>query len=238
MSQTATIRWLTLANVTLMVLVGGLLLSGFARPASPVLTAERINIVDSTGNLALVLANGRRLPGAMFHGDEYPQEYVGRGRSAGMIFFNQAGDEVGGLIYEGARHDSSYRAFGHMSFDQWQQNQVVAVQYQDDGRSRSAGVRVWDRPTTVPLETQFALARKVQTTPKGPVRDSLDRERVRARELVQGSPRLFLGSEDRMAKLELRDPAGRVRARLQVDSLGAAHLVFLDEAGRTTAAYP
>ena len=54
-----------------------------------------------------------------------------------MIFFNEAGDEVGGLIYESERRDSAYRAFGHLSFDQWQQNQVVAVQYQDNGSSWS-----------------------------------------------------------------------------------------------------
>jgi len=203
-----------------------------------VLTVERINIVDSTGRLALVLANGRRLPGAMFEGREYPPEFVGRGHSPGLIFFNESGDEVGGLIYEGARHDSTYRAFGHLSFDQWRQNQVVAMQYQDDGRDRSAGVRVWDRPTTVPLEAQFALAQRVLATPPGPLRDSLERERLRVKDLVQGTPRLFLGSEDRVAKLELRDPNGRVRARLFVDSLGAARLAFLDETGRTTATYP
>jgi hypothetical protein len=238
MSQTATVRWLIAANLTLLTLVGGLAVSAFVRQAPAVLTVERINIVDSTGRLALVLSNAPRLPGAMFHGHEYPREFVGRGHSAGLIFFNEAGDEVGGLIYEGARRDSTYHAFGHFSFDQWQQNQVVAMQYQDDGRARSAGVRVWDRPTVMPLEAQFALAQQVLTTPAGSARDSLNRERARIRDLVQGAPRLFLGSEDRSAKLELRDPQGRVRARLVVDSLGAARLVFMDEAGRITAMYP
>jgi hypothetical protein len=203
-----------------------------------VITVERLNILDSTGRPTLVLSNARRLPGATFHGREYPQEFVGRGHSAGLIFFNEGGDEVGGLIFEGTRHDSTYHAFGHLSFDQWQQNQVVAVQYQDDGRARSAGVRVWDRPTTQPLENQFGLAQQVLSTPAGPVRDSLNRELARVRDMVQGTARLFLGSEDRTAKLELRDPQGRVRARLFVDSLGAAHLSFIDEGGRTTATYP
>lgn len=237
MSQTATLRLLVIANVTLLLLVSVLALAAFGHQGPAVITAERINIVDSTGRLALVLSNGRRLPGAMFHGDEYPQDFVGRGRSAGLIFFNEVGDEVGGLIYEGARQDSSYRAFGHLSFDQWQQNQVVAVQYQDNGRSRSAGVRVWDRPT-LSMEPQFALARQMRATSPGPQRDSLNRERLRVRELVQGAPRLFLGSEDRTAKLELRDPTGRVRARLLVDTAGTGHLEFLDQAGRVTAAYP
>jgi hypothetical protein len=212
--------------------------TAFTRQQPAVLSVERLNIVDSAGNLALVLSNSSRLPGAMFARKEYPRSFVGRGRSAGMIFFNEEGDEVGGLIYEGARRDSTYRAFGHLSFDQWKQNQVVAVQYVDNGATRSAGLRVWDRPTDAPVEEQFALAEQMLATPPGPARDSLDRERLRARARVAGTPRLFLGSQNRVATLELRDADGRVRIRLFVDSAGFGRLAFLDSAGRTTATYP
>jgi hypothetical protein len=226
-----------LANILMFMAMLVLTLSGFGRRQPPVLTVERINIVDSTGALALVLSNGARLPGAMFEGREYPQSFVGRGRSAGMIFFNEAGDEVGGLIYEGAARDSGYRAFGHLSFDQWKQNQVVALQYQDNGRSRSAGLRVWDRPTN-DLERQFALAQRMLQTPAGPLRDSLDAERRRARTEVEGKQRLFLGSDDRVAALELKDGMGRTRVKLSVDSAGTARLEFLDADGKTAAVYP
>lgn len=81
-----------------------MVLSGFARRSrsDAVLSVERLNIVDSLGRPVLVLANGPRLPGAVFHGKEYPQAFVDRGRAAGMIFYNSVGDEVGGLIYDGA----------------------------------------------------------------------------------------------------------------------------------------
>jgi hypothetical protein len=154
-----------------------------------------------------------------------------------MIFFNEAGDEVGGLIYEGAARDSGYRAFGHLSFDQWKQNQVVALQYQDNGRSRSAGLRVWDRPTN-DLERQFALAQRMLETPAGPLRDSLDAERRRVRSEVEGNQRLFLGSDDRVAALELKDGMGRTRVKLSVDSAGTARLEFTDAEGKTAAVYP
>ncbi|MCA0374597.1 MAG: hypothetical protein LCH84_02940 [Gemmatimonadetes bacterium] len=229
---------LALLNLAASVVLATMLLSASRAQDPRELTIERLNIVDSTGRLALVLANGARLPGAVFEGREYPQSFVGRGKSAGMIFFNQQGDEVGGLVYEGERRDSSYRAFGHLSFDQWKQNQVVAVQYQDNGQSRSAGVRVWDRPTEHSLEEQFRLALQLRTMPPGAARDSVDRERLRVRTAVQGTPRMFLGSEDRVAKLELRDAAGRVRLRLQVDSSGAGRIAFLDSVGRVTSVYP
>ena len=226
-------------NVVMFTVLLTLTLGGFARQQrATTLTVERLNIVDSTGRLALVLSNGARLPGGTFAGKEYPQSFTGRGKSAGMIFFNEAGDEVGGLIYEGARRDSTYRAFEHFSFDQWQQNQVVALQYQDNGSSRSAGMQVWDRPTDAPLARQFALAEQMQALPPGPVRDSVNAERLRVRARVEGTPRMFVGSENRVAKVELRDAVGRVRLRLLVDSTGTGRLVFLDSAGKTTATYP
>lgn len=231
------IRRLIISNAVTCLAVLAMLVSGFTRQPARELTVERLNIVDSTGRLALVLSNGARLPGAMFAGKEYPPSFVGRGKSAGMLFFNEVGDEVGGLIYEGARRDSTYRAFGHLSFDQWQQNQVVAVQYLDNGTSRSAGMRIWDRPDE-PLERQFQLAEQMRAMPAGAARDSVNRERLAVRAKVEGTPRLFLGSEDRVAKVELRDTAGRVRLRLLVDSSGAGRVVFLDSAGRETAAFP
>lgn len=237
MRQHPLIARLLTANIVLCGAVGALLISAFGTTSPKELTIERLNIVDSTGRLALVLSNGARLPGAFFAGKEYPQSFVGRGKSAGMIFFNEVGDEVGGLIYEGAHRDSSYRAFGHLSFDQWQQNQVVAVQYSDNGARRSAGVRVWDRPLE-PLERQFALAEEMRAMPPGPARDSVNRERLAVRARVEGTPRMFIGSEDRVAKVELRDTAGRVRLRMLVDSSGMGRLVFLDSIGRQVAVYP
>jgi hypothetical protein len=232
------VRALIATNIGLLGLLAVSILSGFAprRMAEPVLSVERLNIVDSTGRPLLVLANGQRLPGAMFHGKEYPQSFVGRGKSAGMIFYNAAGDEVGGLIYDGAQRDSGYSALEHLSFDQWQQNQVLALTYSDDGKSRMAGFRVWDRPN-VPLEQQFAAAERYLAA-GGAARDSLNKERLAARDRVAGTQRIFVGSENRNASVELRDPSGHVRARLVVDSLGTAGLEFLDATGKVTAAYP
>jgi hypothetical protein len=229
-------KWIFAGNISMFLALVVMFVPGASTQQQPVLTIERLNIVDSAGNPALVLANAARLPGATFGHKEYPKSFVGRGRSAGMIFFNEAGDEVGGLIYEGVPRDSTYGAFGHLSFDQWKQNQVVALQYADNDRTRSAGLRVWDRPTDAPLEEQFILAERMLSLPPGPARDSVNRERLRARERVAGVPRLFLGSADRVVQLELRDPEGRVRARLFVDSAGSA-LQFLDESGAVVSTY-
>ena len=123
-------KWIFAGNISMFLALVVMVVPGASTQQQPELTVERLNIVDSAGNPALVLANAARLPGATFGHKEYPKSFVGRGRSAGMIFLNEAGDEVGGLIYEGATRDSTYGAFGHLSFDQWKQNQVVAFSMQ------------------------------------------------------------------------------------------------------------
>ncbi len=60
---------------------------------------ERINIVEKDGKLKMVISNkARQHPGAM--DGKYWKEREGQ-RPAGMIFFSERGDEVGGLIYDG-----------------------------------------------------------------------------------------------------------------------------------------
>ena len=241
MRSHALAKWSLAGNVVMFVALAVLLVTGF-RPQQPaVLTVERLNIVDSTGRLALVLSNGAQLPGITVAGKEYVKPR-GRAGSAGMIFYNQAGDEVGGLVYRGGPNgprDTS-AAFGHLSFDQWKQNQVVALQYLDNGTNRSAGLRVWDRPTGTPAEAEALaiLGQQVGVTQPGPVRDSLRREYIRRDVAASGQLRAFLGSANGVAALELRDTNGKVRIRLSVDTAGTARLAFLDTLGRVSAVYP
>jgi hypothetical protein len=220
-----------------------LLLSGFSKPArlrAIEVDAERINIVDPAGKHLLVMAGRQRIPGPSAGGKEYPRSVSdGREYLSGLIFFNEEGDEVGGLLFNGIKKEAGgYSAVGHLSFDQWKQNQVVAIQYIDGGKTRRAGLNVWDRPVDAPMERELdRIARMQQAT--GAAREALQREASEARARgEQGVQRVFLGSQDKEAQLVLRDTKGRVRARLLVDSGDAARLEFIDEGGTTIATYP
>src|SRR5256886_1335517 len=123
--------------------------------------AERINIVEADGRPALVLANTERLPGPVLAGKELAKELsAGRLGSAGMIFIDAQGNEVGGLVY-GARvkGDGSFSAESGLTFDQHNQDQVVGFEYEDNGSQRSYGVSVWDRPTKVSIAEMLEAAR-------------------------------------------------------------------------------
>ena len=232
-------------NLVALALLGGIVLSGARAPAVSRFTeidVERLNVVGADGRPLLVLANRQRMPGPRIAGKEYPREYSeGRSLLSGMIFLNEEGDEVGGLLYNGFRKGDGadeYGAIEHLSFDQWKQNQVLALQYNDHGKSRRAGLTVWDRPTGYPLAEEFERAEKMERA-KGAELERLREEARAARASGSaGAQRLFVGSRDRVAQVELNDSKGRVRARLLVGEDDVARLEFLSETGAVVARYP
>ena len=226
-----------LSTIVILVLV----VAAFRPPrtdAVDVLDVKRINVLDDSGTPALVIAGVGRLPGPTFEGKEYaPELSGGRTTSAGMIFFNQRGDEVGGLTFAGRLTDGGYEAGGSLTFDQFHQDQVVGVQYGDDGGDRSAGFHVWDRSTEVSIARILELV-DARRTATGAARDSVEGVIRALAANGLGAHRIFLGSENRTASLELQDPDGRTRLRLAVDSTGAARIEFLDAAGRVVTTLP
>ena len=201
---------------------------------------ERINIVERGGRLRLTISNAARLPDPIIGGKSYPLRGGTGAGSAGMIFFNDDGNENGGLVFAGRKTPTGYRANGHLTFDQFDQDEAVSFTYSDvDGRARG-GFTVADR-STIPIKAFADSAMKFQALPDGP-------EKTRKLQQLRDSPigqagrsmqRVFVGKlPDKSAVLQLGDPAGRARLRLTVDSAGAATIDFLDEAGRVTRRYP
>ena len=96
---------------------------------------ERINVVEKDGKLRLTISNAARLPDPIIGGKSYPLRGGTGAGSAGMIFFNDEGNENGGLVFAGRKTATGYRANGHLTFDQFDQDETVSFTYSDvDGR--------------------------------------------------------------------------------------------------------
>jgi hypothetical protein len=235
------VRLLKLWAVGSTIAIAVLLLAAFRSPTNmrvDTLEVERIDILNEGGTPALSLAGQGRLPGPTFGGTEYPQELSGgRTTAAGMIFFNERGDEVGGLTYQGDVTEDGYRASGGVTFDQFRQDQVVSLRYSDNGTRRSAGVDVWDRSTEVAIEDLLPLlmARREAT---GAQRDSIEAVLQSMAGEGLAAHRIFLGSQNGTALLMLRDAQSRTRLRILVDSLDTPRLEFLDESGEVFYSIP
>lgn len=219
----------------------GLLLFLALAPAShriDVLDVERINVRHSDGKLALAIAGQGMLPGPAMDGRSFPQHFSGgRVQASGIIFFNERGDEVGGLTFNGDLNEDGYSARGGITFDQFRQDQVISLQYSDNGSRRSAGVTVWDRSTEIPLSEVVTLI-EAREKAKGAALDSINKEIEGLADKGLAATRVFLGSQNRTAQLLLRDTRGRPRIRLYVDSMNVAGMEFLDSAGVVTGTFP
>ena len=196
------------------------------------LTVQRLNVTDANGTLRLVLSGKDRMHPGILDG-----KTIDRQRPvAGLIFFNDEGDEVGGLTVTGQERDGVRRANALLAFDQIKQDQTIALSYSEANGQRSTGLTVWDRPE-VRLSELIDKLNAAQKIADAAARDQAIKQ---ARASMPPSPRrVFVGKDtDRSAAIMLADAEGHPRLRLRVEAAGQASIEFLDRDGKITQRIP
>lgn len=198
---------------------------------------ERINVMEPDGKYRMVISNRPRSIGPIYKGK--PFGYDG-GTRPGIIFFNDEGTENGGLTFTGKRNgDGRVQASTHMSFDQFNQDQVLNLDYREDGAQRQVAITMLDR---LPIDIYDFVAQRdsIRKIADTVARAAALRDLVAPRNGVPfQAQRVFLGrNSQKAAALVLSDPSGRPRIRIAVDSSGASSLEFLDESGRVVSKLP
>jgi hypothetical protein len=195
------------------------------------ITVERINVVDANGTLRMVIANRDRMhPGVM------DGVTLNRPRpEAGLIFFNDEGDEDGGLTYHGTSKDGR-RAGAHLNLDQLKGDQTIGMGYNELNGQRTAALQVWD-PADGSLGAAIATLNAANAASDPARREALLRE---VEKLSPVRPqRVFFGKNpDHSASVALSDGAGRPRLRLTVDANGNPRSEFLDDTGQVVQRLP
>jgi hypothetical protein len=196
------------------------------------ITVERINVVDRDGTLRLILSNKDRMhPGVM------DGKVIDRPRPvAGLLFFNDEGDEVGGLTFTGHEKDGIRTANAGFMFDQLKQDQTIGFSYNESNGQRTAGFQVWD-----PADARLTeLIEKLNAANR--IRDPAAREAAvrAARAAAPPRPRrVYVGkTNDRAATVSLADAKGQPRLKLTVEAGGDARIEFLDEEGKVVQRLP
>ena len=195
------------------------------------LTARRINIVEPDGRLALVISDHvNQHPGAI-NGKDLPA----RDRPAGMIFFNEEGDECGGLVYDGTKKEASFT----WSVDQYKNDQIMQLQYEQDSDrtlARSYGLKLWDRTDRFTLQ-QLMDYYYSRSEPKDTAALRAGYDSLHQKGLL-GVERLFLGhTKDGETGLFLRDNKGVPRLRICIGKENEPLIQTLDEKGNVVGSW-
>lgn len=192
---------------------------------------ERINVVEKDGKLKMVIANkARQHPGSV--DGKYWKEREGK-RAAGMIFFSERGDEIGGLIFDG---NDAEGQFGSLTFDKFRGDQTIQLTHSErkDG-TYFAGLRMNDQN----MATSDFLAKReeIDRLPTKEARDAaLNAMRDSGEAFVN---RLFIGKAwNKRSMIQLNDAKGRLRLELAVEPNGDPKLKFFDESGKVIYTLP
>ena len=181
--------------------------AAFRHSAAPArfdeINVHRINVVEPDGKLRMVISNRAQSIGPIARGK--PFGYPG-GTRPGIIFFNDEETEDGGLVFEGAKTNGKLQADAQLSFDQYDQDQVVYLRYVDEkGNARWASTS-----TIAQISGLFEAIQRLDSIPPGPEKDS-SRARLMARTTVcrHDAHRVFVGRDPaRNASLRLADRRG------------------------------
>ena len=234
------LKWYAGSLTLLLVITGLFAFTNYGIPRFKEISAERINIVESNGQLRMVISNKERSPEVLAYGKSLTPPIPG-GNRPGLIFFNDEGTENGGLVFRGGKDSSGkYQATGHLSFDQYNQNQVLYLTYADENGDQNTGLHIDDWQSSPAFWDWRAAYKKAQQLPDGPEKQALLKKLMEPKTGVKAvAQRVFVGKDDsKTAMITLADRMGKPRLQLLVDSTGTAKLNFLDDQGNITYSLP
>lgn len=222
-------RFLVVYSGVLTAVLAAVVLTGAASTGTTSfeeIDVQRLNLREPDGTLRYVLSSSARFPGAIIRGAEYEHPRP----QAGMLFYNDEGSEVGGLIFAGGTdEEGKVMSGGSLTFDRYEQDQIVQIMGLDTGTHQVAGMQVSDRPDRSIVE-DFRESGQLDAMDPG---DRAALMQQRQAENYYGANRLFVGRSDSgNATLVLNDGEGKPRMVLQVAPDGDASIQFLDAQGQ------
>lgn len=220
--------WLTLISAGVVVSLTDVATSATKVTNFDEINVRRINVIEPNGRPRVVISNSEIFPGLIWGGKEYKHDGRNKG---GFLFFNDEGDEVGGMTFNSRRDGENYSADSGLMFDQWKQDQTVGLTYAEQNGKRRAGLRIWDRPDTPLLPVIEAMDKMNRA--KTPEEKATIRKAAEETMKAQGpfGERLFAGKIQDDSMVKLADKQGRPRLVLKVSGAGEATVEFLSETG-------
>jgi hypothetical protein len=198
------------------------------------ITVKKINIVEANGTLRAVLSSSEG-----FNTGERARN--GPVRFAGLMFYNEEGQETGGLVFRGRTIAGGQDADLTLTFDQFRQDQNIYLNHEEfkdaKGMRIDDGLSINARPDFTALAEEVRVYQALQKLAP----DKRDEALLKAaQEGKVSSRRVFLGvrrgtegnkSYDD-AGVFIKNKWGRDAMKIYVDNNNKPHFEVYDELGK------
>jgi hypothetical protein len=240
--ETKLLRQIRLLQISVVILLvtTGLLVVNCLFPILPqqrvrVLNAERINIRERNGILKAALSNS-----AGFNEGQRAEQ--GRVVFSGLMFYNEEGQETGGLVYRGKTIPGGQDADVSLTMDQYNQDQVVYLHHEElknaDGLKIDDGLTIIERPDWKGVKEEYSIYGQMDKL-KPEEREELKLKSLQAAKI--STRRAFFGvrrgTKDAApyddAGVFIKNKWGRDAIKLYVDNDNKPHFEILDALGRS-----
>lgn len=193
------------------------------------ITVKKITVVGEDRLPRIVLSNETRQHSGRMNGKEWPK----RERPSGIIFFNNQGDECGGLVYQAKEKDGKIVSGMSFTMDNYKDDQVVQLlndEYYANGKPYiQRGININEFPPGTNIDDRNKKIEEI---------NKLSDEKEKKRQLNQlwekeGSiNRLFLGrTKGNSSGLFLSGPDGKPKMMIYVDEKGNPKIQTFNDKG-------
>jgi len=226
--------------VLALILFNAFLLLNYFFPLLPqqrfkVINAERINIREKNGILKAALSNSAGF-------NEGQRSEHGAVRLSGLMFYNEEGQETGGLVYLGKAIPGGQDADVSLTMDQYNQDQNVYlhhVEHKDSsGSSIEDGLTINSHPDWKGIKEEYSIYNEMDKLPPD------NREVFKLKSLQAGkisTRRAFFGVRRGITNQEHYDDAGlflknkwgRDAIKIYIDRDNKPHFEIYDSLGKS-----
>jgi len=193
------------------------------------LTLKRLNLIGEDGSLRVVISNETRQHPGRIDGKDLPK----RERPAGIIFFNNEGDECGGIVFGLNKKEDVVHSGISFTMDNYRNDQVVQIlnneTYKNDNAEIVRGLMFNEFQLGSSLTsaiTKFDELNKITDPEK-------KKEKEKELESTESSRRrLFIGRNTNNDNgLFLYDSAGMLKMKIYVDKEGKPKIEVINKEG-------
>lgn len=193
------------------------------------IVVKKLTVVSEDNLPRIVLSNENRQHSGRFNGKEMEK----RERPSGIIFFNNQGDECGGLVYETKVKNGKITSGMSFTMDNYNDDQVVQIlndEYYADGKAYiQRGININQYPVGSNMEERNKRIEEINK-----ITDEKERD-LKLNQLweKEGSVnRLFIGrTKGNSSGLFLSGPDGKPKMMIYVDDLGIPKIQTFNDNG-------